>query len=72
MVNVAVLTSSISAKDRKVILEDLASGKINILIGTHAIFQKDVVYQNLGIVIADEEHRFGVRQRVSIRTRKRC
>ena len=35
-----VLTSSISAKDRKVILEDLASGKINILIGTHAIFQK--------------------------------
>jgi ATP-dependent DNA helicase RecG len=69
MVNVAVLTSSISAKDRKVILEDLASGKINILIGTHAIFQKDVVYQNLGIVIADEEHRFGVRQRVSIRNK---
>lgn len=69
MVNLAILTSSINAKDRKKTLEDLAEGKINILIGTHAIFQKDVIYHNLGIVIADEEHRFGVRQRVSIRNK---
>ncbi len=67
--NISLLTGSTSQKKRKEILEDLASGKINIIIGTHALFQKDVEYKNLGIVIADEEHRFGVKQRVMIRNK---
>jgi len=65
-VNISLLTSSISQKERTQILRDLANGKINIIIGTHALFQKDVVFHNLGLVVTDEEHRFGVRQRVSI------
>ena len=67
--NIALLTGSTPQKHRKEILEDLANGKINIIIGTHALFQKDVEYKNLGIVIADEEHRFGVKQRVLIRNK---
>ncbi len=67
--NIALLTGSTSAKVRKEILEGLKSGVINIIIGTHALFQADVEYNNLAIVIADEEHRFGVRQRVLIRNK---
>ncbi len=60
---VALLSSSIKAKQRKQILENLANGKILFLIGTHAIFQKEVIYKNLGLAIIDEQHRFGVNQR---------
>lgn len=66
---IELLTGSTPAKQRKMILEDLKTGVINIIIGTHALFQKDVEYDKLGIVIADEEHRFGVRQRVLIRNK---
>lgn len=59
----ALLTSSVSAKDRKQRLEDLANGRIDCLIGTHAIIQDDVVFKNCGLVVADEQHRFGVNQR---------
>src|SRR5690606_29978448 len=65
-VEIALLTSSISQRERNQILSDLESGKIDIIIGTHALFQKDVNFHNLGLVVTDEEHRFGVRQRVSI------
>lgn len=65
-VRVEMLSSSITSSNRKQILEDLKNDKINILIGTHALFQKDVEFHKLGLVITDEEHRFGVRQRVSI------
>lgn len=65
-VNIVMLSSSVSQKDRKVILSDLAEKKIDIVIGTHSLFQKDVIFNHLGLVITDEEHRFGVRQRVSI------
>ena len=65
-VNVKLLSSSINPKDRSIILNDLKNGDIDILIGTHALFQKDVEFKNLGLVVTDEEHRFGVRQRVSI------
>ena len=68
-IKIALLTGSTKAKNRKDILEGLKNGQINIVIGTHALFQEDVVYQSLGIVIADEEHRFGVRQRVLIRNK---
>ena len=67
--NIALLTGSTPLKQRKVILEGLQNGSINVIIGTHALFQKDVEYEKLGIVIADEEHRFGVRQRVLIRNK---
>lgn len=50
-------------------IEKIASGDIHIIIGTHALFQKDIDYYKLGIVIADEEHRFGVRQRVLIKNK---
>lgn len=61
-----VLSSSITPKEKKQKLQDLASGKTNIIIGTHSLFQKDVSFYNLGLVVTDEEHRFGVKQRVSI------
>ena len=65
-VNVRLLSSSINSKDRSNIINDLEKGEVDILIGTHALFQKDVIFKNLGLVVTDEEHRFGVRQRVSI------
>jgi len=52
-----------SAAEHKTILEKLASGKIDIIIGTHRLLQKDVKYKNLGLVVIDEEHRFGVRHK---------
>lgn len=68
-INIALMTGSTSQKNRKEILEGLKNGEINVIVGTHALFQNDVEYQSLGIVIADEEHRFGVRQRVMIRNK---
>jgi ATP-dependent DNA helicase RecG len=60
---VALLTSSIVPKVRKQLLEDLANGQIDCLVGTHAIIQDDVRFKNCGLVVADEQHRFGVNQR---------
>lgn len=68
-VSIELLTGSTTISNRKRILEDLKIGKIDIIIGTHALFQKDVEYARLGIVIADEEHRFGVKQRVMIKNK---
>jgi len=61
--SIQLLTGKLKARDRAVILETIASGQIKIIIGTHALFQKDVVYKNLHLVIIDEQHRFGVEQR---------
>lgn len=60
------LTSSTSDKEREQILADLASGKIHLLVGTHAVFQPDVCFKQLGFVVIDEQHRFGVKQRKAI------
>ena len=68
-INIALLTGSTKASEKRVIIEGLKNGTINVAIGTHALFQKDVEYHALGIAIADEEHRFGVRQRVLIRNK---
>ena len=62
-VNVALLTGSVKKKDRTQIHEDLESGRLHILVGTHAVLEEKVVFQNLGLAIIDEQHRFGVAQR---------
>ncbi|MBM7578460.1 ATP-dependent DNA helicase RecG [Jeotgalibacillus terrae] len=66
-VNVALLTSSVKGKKRRLLLEQLKSGGIDLLIGTHALIQDEVDFQNLGLVITDEQHRFGVQQRRVLR-----
>ena len=65
-INVMLLTGSAKAKERKQIVEHLAKGTIDILIGTHAIFQAGIEFKNLGLTIIDEQHRFGVHQRFSM------
>ncbi|MDE5855045.1 MAG: ATP-dependent DNA helicase RecG [Ruminococcus sp.] len=61
-----LLTSSATAKRRRRIISELTDGKINILVGTHAIIQNDVEYKSLALVITDEQHRFGVSQRTAL------
>lgn len=61
-----LLTSSITKKHKEEILENLKNGYIDILIGTHAILEENVIFNNLGFVVTDEQHRFGVRQRSKI------
>lgn len=65
-IEIAFLSGSVKGKKRKVLLEELLSGKINILIGTHAILEDPVQFANLGIAITDEQHRFGVAQRAKL------
>ena len=68
-VNVCLLTSSTKKKDRLLILEDLKSGKCDILIGTHSVLNNEVVFKNIGLVITDEQHRFGVAQRKNLQNK---
>ena len=65
-VKIDLLTGSVKAKDRKLIHEDLLSGKTKILVGTHAILEDIVQFKNLGLSIVDEQHRFGVAQRAKL------
>ena len=65
-VKVALLTGSTTKKNRGIILEQLAAGEIDILIGTHALLEEDVAFKNLGLVVIDEQHRFGVAQRARL------
>jgi len=62
-ITVELLTGKTPIKKRKIILEKLKKNEINVLIGTHALIQKDVEFQSLGLVVVDEQHRFGVVQR---------
>ena len=66
-INLALLTGRLSNKEKQNIYQDLDSGKINIVVGTHALFQDKVSYQKLGLVITDEQHRFGVNQRKALK-----
>lgn len=68
-VSVELLTGSIKGKRRKELLSQLEKGELNILIGTHALIQDDVQFQRLGLVITDEQHRFGVEQRRTLRNK---
>lgn len=62
-VRVALLSGSMKISEKRKVYEALADGEIDILVGTHALIQEKVVYKNLALVITDEQHRFGVRQR---------
>ncbi|MBO7079466.1 MAG: transcription-repair coupling factor [Bacilli bacterium] len=69
-VNVALYNRLVSAKEKNKILKDLRSGKIDIIIGTHALLSDDVVYKDLGLLIVDEEQRFGVAHKEKIKQYK--
>ena len=68
-VNIALLTGSLPKKEKDFIHEELKLGKIDMVVGTHALIQEEVVYKNLGLVITDEQHRFGVLQRTSLQNK---
>jgi len=62
-VSTGILTGSTSKKEKQLLLQRLSDGDLKILVGTHALLQQDVDFQKLGLVVIDEQHRFGVRQR---------
>ena len=64
-----ILTGSTTARQKREIYQKIADGEVNVIIGTHALIQEKVEYKNLGLVITDEQHRFGVRQREALTTR---
>ena len=66
-VRVELLTSSVTAERRRDVLAGLADGSIDIAIGTHALIQESVQFHSLGVVVVDEQHRFGVEQRAALR-----
>jgi len=68
-VRFALLTGRVKAAEKKKILSDLAEGKIDILLGTHAVISDGVKFKNLRLVVIDEQHRFGVRQRAALRAK---
>lgn len=70
-IKVKILTGGMSKSIRQKILSDLKEGKIDICFGTHALFTEDVIYKNLGLVITDEQHRFGVKQRDMLKDKGR-
>jgi len=64
-INFALLTGKTESKKRKIILNDLKNNKIHFVIGTHALFQQTINFNNLGLIIIDEQHKFGVQQRIN-------
>ena len=70
-IGVQLLTGSISGKARQAVLEDLKTGAAKVIIGTHALFQADVEFDSLALVIIDEQHRFGVHQRLALTSKGR-
>ena len=71
-IKVALLTGSSKIKNRRIIHQQLLDGEINILIGTHALIEDIVQFKNLGLVVIDEQHRFGVAQRAKLRAKNSC
>ncbi|HFU4203233.1 TPA: ATP-dependent DNA helicase RecG [Streptococcus suis] len=65
--SIALLTGSMKASSRKVVLKAIESGEIDMIVGTHALIQEAVAYHRLGLVVTDEQHRFGVKQRRMLR-----
>ena len=66
---VALLTGKLKASEKKQIQKDISEGKIDLIIGTHALISEKVTYHNLGLVITDEQHRFGVQQRRELKNK---
>ena len=62
-IKTVLLSGSLTAKQKRIVLEQIASGEAQMILGTHAVIQKDVIFSKLALVITDEQHRFGVRQR---------
>jgi ATP-dependent DNA helicase RecG len=65
-IRVEILSSGVNKKKQIEIKKDLENGKINFLIGTHSLFQDTVIFKNLGLIIIDEQHKFGVKQRINL------
>jgi ATP-dependent DNA helicase RecG len=63
---VGLLTGSLTQKNKKLVRQQIADGELDVVTGTHALVQKDTIFQNLGLVITDEQHRFGVSQRAKL------
>lgn len=68
-IRIELLTGSITKKEKQFIYKDLKEGNIDIIIGTHALIQDEVEYNNLGLVVTDEQHRFGVNQRANLKNK---
>ena len=66
---ISLLKGNLNKNEKKKIYEDLENGEIDLIIGTHALIQKEVVYKNLGLVVTDEQHRFGVNQRANLKNK---
>lgn len=66
---IALLTGSMTKKEKEEVYKGLENGEVNVVIGTHALIQEEVKYNNLGLVITDEQHRFGVNQRGNLRNK---
>ena len=67
--NIEILTGSTTKKDRDKIIENLKKGQIDILLSTHSVLNDDVVFKNIGLVVTDEQHRFGVNQRKNLQNK---
>ncbi len=65
-INIKLLSGKLNSSEKKKINKDLLNGKIDFIIGTHALFQKNVIFNKLGLVIIDEQHKFGVKQRIEL------
>jgi ATP-dependent DNA helicase RecG len=68
-IRLGLLTGREKGKPRRALLEKLEEGEIDILVGTHALFQDDVIYKDLGLAVIDEQHRFGVQQRLALQAK---
>ena len=68
-INIGLLIGSLKKKEKEEILTEIKAGKIDILIGTHALLNNEVIFKNLGLVITDEQHRFGVNQRSNLQNK---
>jgi len=65
-VKIDFISGKTKTRDKKLIINKLINGKIDLLIGTHALFQKNIFFKNLGLIIIDEQHKFGVKQRIEL------
>ncbi|MHB0975895.1 MAG: ATP-dependent DNA helicase RecG [Candidatus Aquicultorales bacterium] len=68
-IGVGLLTGSGNRKEREAVLDDIREGRVDVVVGTHALIQEGVVFDKLGLAVVDEQHRFGVRQRVEIKAK---